>query len=67
MPFLLPTLGKIALGVAGAAAMTVMAVREFRRLAAEQAQMKQAQMKPVRVNDLPTLRRDPETGEYRPM
>jgi len=65
MPFLLPTLGKIIIGAAGLATMTVLAAREFRRLSEE------ARMKPVRTQDgiqnLPKLRRDPKTGEYRPM
>jgi len=55
-----------ALGAAGAVVLVKLFNREWRRVNTELDQAK-----PARVNDperagLPTLRRDPSTGEYRP-
>jgi hypothetical protein len=64
-PLVIPTLLKFALGAAGAAALVHWAVKEARRFGEELERIK------VRATDrreaLPTLRRDPATGEWRVM
>lgn len=64
-PFLIPPLLKWALVAAGGAVMVHWVVREVRRINEELEREKAvtAQIEPRR--HLPTLRRDPETGEYR--
>jgi hypothetical protein len=60
-PFIVPTLVKIALGAAGAAAILHWAAKEVRRLNEERS----AKVEPIRREALPTLRRDPVSGEWR--
>jgi hypothetical protein len=62
-PFVVPTLVKIALGAAGAAAVLHWAAREVRRLNEER--LRTAKVDSVRREALPTLRRDPASGEWR--
>ena len=62
-PFVVPTLVKIALGAAGAAAILHWAAREVRRLNEER--IRTAKVDAVRRDALPTLRRDPASGEWR--
>ena len=62
----LPSLVAWTLGAIGAVVMMKLITREWQRINAELDQAR-----PVRVTDperarLPTLRRDPRTGEYRP-
>ncbi len=60
----------VTLGMVGAAALVRWCVREVQRVTAEvegvQARAQRAQVDPVDRRTLPTLRRDPRTGEYRP-
>jgi hypothetical protein len=67
-PFVVPPLVKIALGAAGVAAIAAWVVKEVRRINAEIARM---QATPVadraQRQAMPTLRRDPRTGEWRLM
>ena len=62
-PFVVPTLVKIALGAAGAAAILHWAAREVRRLNEER--IRTAKVDADRRDALPTLRRDPASGEWR--
>jgi hypothetical protein len=71
-PLVVPSLVKLALGAAGAAAVVHWAVKEARRFAQElNAQeldrVKVRAVDPFRREALPTLRRDPATGEWRVM
>ena len=68
VPFVVPPLVKIALGAAGVAAIVGWVVKEVRRINAEIARM-QATPVPDRAQRqaMPTLRRDPRTGEWRLM
>jgi hypothetical protein len=62
--FLIPPIVKWTLGAVGAAAVVHWVVKEVRRVNAELDQAKRR----VRVGErkvYPTLRRDPNTGEYR--
>ncbi|MBM3527165.1 MAG: hypothetical protein FJX62_03680 [Alphaproteobacteria bacterium] len=64
MPVLPPAVAWL-VGTIGAAVLTVLAVREWRRVNSELDRARK-----VRVDDreraaMPTLRRDPVTGEYR--
>lgn len=64
-PFLLSPLVKWTLAVAGGAMVVHWVMKEARRVNEELERAKRA----VRVSDrekMPTLRRDPSTGEYRP-
>ena len=67
-PFIIPQLVKFALGAAGAAAAVHWMVKEARRVNQE---LKRAQTAPVSDQAmreaLPTLRRDPHTGDWRVM
>ena len=67
-PFVLSPLVKWALGAAGAAAAAHWVAKEWRRINAELDAVRPAPV-PERAkrNQFPTLRRDPQTGEYRPM
>jgi hypothetical protein len=66
MPFVIPPLVKMALGALGIAALVQWTVREARRIHAELDRVKPAKVDdPVRRQALPTLRRDPLTGEWR--
>jgi hypothetical protein len=62
-PLVIPPLVKFVLGAAGAAALVHWAVKEARRIGEELERVK------VQAVDqaLPTLRRDPVTGEWRVM
>lgn len=64
-PFIIPPLVKWALVAAGGALVVDWVVREVRRINDEldRAERVKAQIPPHRP--LPTLRRDPHTGEYR--
>jgi hypothetical protein len=66
-PLVVPSLVKIALGVVGAAAVVHWAVREVRRLGEELERVKVKATEGFRREALPTLRRDPATGEWRVM
>jgi hypothetical protein len=68
MPFVIPTLAKFVLGGLGAAAIVHWAVKEARRISEQLDQAKTAPaVDPLRREALPTLRRDPSTGEWRVM
>jgi len=57
----------VTLGMVGAAALVRWCVREVQRVTAEVEGMRaRAQVEPVDRRTLPTLKRDPRTGEYRP-
>jgi hypothetical protein len=65
-PIMVSPLVKWTLGALGAAAVVHWIVKEVRRANAE---LDRADMVPVRAQSresLPTLKRDPRTGEYRP-
>jgi hypothetical protein len=67
-PFLIPPLVKAAIGAVAGTAAVVWAVREYRRLSDEIERAKMVKItEPIRRDQLPTLRRDPRTGDYRPM
>jgi hypothetical protein len=66
MPIVIPSLVKIALGVLGTAALVHWAVKEARRINAELDRVRTVKVDdPARREGLPTLRRDPRTGEWR--
>ena len=68
MPTLvIPTLVRFALGAVGAATVALWAVREARRVNAELDRAKAAKAVDPRREGLPTLRRDPVSGEWRVM
>jgi hypothetical protein len=64
-PLVIPSLVKFALGAAGAAALVHWAVKEARRLGEELGRIKVRAVDPSQRETLPTLRRDPATGEWR--
>ena len=66
-PLVIPPLVKFALGTAGAAALVHWAVKEARRFGQELDRVKVRAVDPLRREALPTLRRDPATGEWRVM
>jgi hypothetical protein len=66
-PLVIPPLVKFALGAAGAAALVHWAVKEARRIGEELDRIKVRKVDPIRREALPTLRRDPVTGEWRVM
>ena len=63
---LLPPLFVWALGAMGAAAAAKVAVQEWRRVNAELDQVKETGITPPESEPVTELRRDPETGVYRP-
>jgi hypothetical protein len=66
--FVIPPLVKLALGALGAGAIAHWMVNEIRRINAELDRMKTvAVVDPVARQELPTLRRDPRSGEWRVM
>jgi hypothetical protein len=65
-PLVVPSLVKLALGAVGAAAVVHWAVKEARRFAEELDRVK-VRADQFRREALPTLRRDPATGEWRVM
>jgi hypothetical protein len=62
--FFIPPLVKLALGALGAGAVVGWAIKEARRLNAEIARSK-AVADPANRDAIPTLRRDPKSGEWR--
>ena len=63
----MPPVIALALGVMGAAVLMRWCVKEVRRVTAELDEMRNRPVaKPVDRSTLPTLRRDPQTDEYRP-
>ena len=66
-PLVITPLVKLALGAAGAAAIVHWAVKEARRFGQELDRVKVRAVDPLRREALPTLRRDPATGEWRVM
>jgi hypothetical protein len=57
----------LALGLVGAAALVRWCVKEVRRVNAELDDVRErSKVEPVDREGLPTLKRDPDTGEYRP-
>jgi hypothetical protein len=66
MPFVIPPLLKMALAALGGVATAFWTVREMRRVNAELERVKaQPAMDPATRRSMPTLRRDPQTGEWR--
>jgi hypothetical protein len=66
--FVISPLVKLALGALGAGAIVHWVVKEVRRINAEIDRMKAAPVAdPIARQALPTLRRDPHTGEWRVM
>jgi hypothetical protein len=55
-----------ALGMVGAAALVRWFSKEAQRVNAELDDVRTRAVEPVDRNALPTLKRDPKTGEYRP-
>ena len=67
-PIIVPPLLKMALGAAGAAAIVHWVVREVRRINDELDRVKaQPAFDAMHRQALPTLRRDPRTGDWRVM
>ena len=67
-PFIVPPLVKVTLAAIGGAAAVHWVVREIRRVNAELDRVKAAPtMDAVARHKLPTLRRDPTSGEWRVM
>jgi hypothetical protein len=64
-PFVIPPLVKLTLAVLGAGAVVHWVVKEARRINQELERVKAASA--IDRQSLPTLRRDPSTGEFRPM
>ena len=63
----MPPLIVFALGVMGAAMLARWCIKEVHRVNAELDEMRNRPVaKPVDRSTLPTLRRDPQTDEYRP-
>jgi hypothetical protein len=60
----MPPLILIAAGIMGGAALVRLAVREGRRINRELDEARRAP--PGELGDIPKLRRDPDTGTYRP-
>ena len=65
-PIAIPAVVKVALSALGAAAVVHWVVKEVRRVNDELDQLKRA-VEPVAHKALPTLRRDPATGDWRLM
>jgi len=65
-PLVIPPLVKLALGVLGAGAVVHWVVKEVRRINAELERVRTASaIDPVARKALPTLRRDPNSGDWR--
>jgi len=63
----MPPVLVFALGLVGAAALVRWCVKEVRRVNADLDDVRaRAAVEPVDRDTLPNLKRDPETGEYRP-
>jgi hypothetical protein len=66
-PLIFSPLIKLALGALGTGALFHWAVKEVRRINEELDRVKKAStIDPVTRRALPTLRRDPNTGDWRP-
>jgi hypothetical protein len=66
-PLMIPPLFAWMLGALGATAAVRLVVKEARRINAELDRVRQSPIaEPVERDNLPTLKRDPATGEYRP-
>jgi hypothetical protein len=67
-PFMFSPLVKVALGALGGAAVIHWMVKEVRRINAELERVRAASaIDPAAREALPTLRRDPQSGDYRVM
>jgi hypothetical protein len=67
-PIAIPAVVKLALGAIGAAAVVHWVVKEVRRINEELDRLKAVPVvEPVAREALPTLRRDPRSGEWRLM
>jgi hypothetical protein len=67
-PFVIPPLVKFALGALGGGAIIHWVVKEVRRINAELDRVKTASaIDPPTRPELPTLRRDPRSGDWRVM
>jgi hypothetical protein len=65
-PLVIPPLVKFALGVLGAGAIIHWMAKEVRRINAELERVRTAtSIDPVARKSLPTLRRDPSSGDWR--
>ena len=62
----MPPVLALTLGIVGAAALARWCVKEVQRVNAAVKNPQRPPFEPVDRNALPTLKRDPETGEYRP-
>jgi hypothetical protein len=62
----IPPLIAWALGALGAAAVAKVVVKEWRRVNAELDEVKDASAAEPAIEALPKLKRDPDTGVYRP-
>ena len=63
----MPPVISVTLGLLGVAALARWCVREMHRVSAELDGIRaMSAAEPIDRNRLPTLRRDPRTGEYRP-
>jgi len=62
----MPPVLAFALGMVGVAALARWCVKEMARVNAELNQVREPAPVEVDRDRLPTLRRDPQTGEYRP-
>lgn len=63
----MPPVISVTLGLLGVAALARWCVREMHRVNAELDSIRATSAaEPIDRNGLPTLRRDPRTGEYRP-
>jgi hypothetical protein len=63
----MPPVFAVALGLMGAAALVRWYVKETQRINADLERSRQrATVEPIDRSALPTLKRDPQTGEYRP-
>ena len=62
----MPPVIAVALGLMGAAALVRWCVKEVHRVNDELDAFRGTSVEPVDRDALPTLKRDPRTGEYRP-
>jgi len=62
----MPAAFVLALGMMGAAALVRWCVREVQRVNADLDDVRATSVEPIDRDKLPTLKRDPDTGEYRP-
>jgi hypothetical protein len=62
----MPPVLALALGMIGAAVVVRWCVKEVRRVNAELDSVRGAPVEPIDREALPKLKRDPQTGEYRP-